>query len=109
MISKFFIDRPVAAWVIALMIMIAGAICLPRMKIARLPEIAPPSVSVSCTYSGASAETVENSVAQVIEQEMTGLDGLLYFSTTSTVRLGCVFPLIPASTSMSPRCRYKTA
>lgn len=84
MISKFFIDRPVAAWVIALMIMIAGAICLPRMKIARLPEIAPPSVSVSCTYSGASAETVENSVAQVIEQEMTGLDGLLYFSTTST-------------------------
>lgn len=84
MISKFFIDRPVAAWVIALMIMIAGAICLPRMKIARLPEIAPPSVSVSCTYSGASAQTVENSVAQVIEQEMTGLDGLLYFSTTST-------------------------
>lgn len=84
MISKFFIDRPVAAWVIALMIMIAGAICLPRMKIARLPEIAPPSVSVSCSYSGASAQTVENSVAQIIEQEMTGLDGLLYFSTTST-------------------------
>lgn len=83
MISKFFIDRPVAAWVVALMIMIAGLICLPRMKIARFPEIAPPSVSVSTTYSGASAQTVENSVAQVIEQEMTGIDGLLYFSTTS--------------------------
>lgn len=84
MISKFFIDRPVFAWVIALMIMIAGLICLPRMKIARFPEIAPPTISVSTTYSGASAQTVENSVAQIIEQEMTGLDGLLYFSTTST-------------------------
>ena len=84
MISKFFIDRPVAAWVIALMIMIAGVICLPQMKIARFPEIAPPTISVSTTYSGASAQTVENTVAQIIEQEMTGLDGLLYFSTTST-------------------------
>lgn len=84
MLSKFFIDRPVAAWVVALMIMIAGAICLPRMKIARYPEIAPPSISVSTTYSGASAQTVENSVAQVIEQEMTGIDGLLYFNTSAT-------------------------
>lgn len=84
MISKFFIDRPVAAWVIALMIIIAGLFCLPKMKISRFPEIAPPTISVSTTYSGASAQTVENSVAQVIEQEMTGLDGLLYFSTTST-------------------------
>ena len=84
MISKFFIDRPVAAWVVALMIMIAGLICLPQMKIARFPEIAPPSISISANYSGASAQTVENSVAQIIEQEMTGLDGLLYFSTTST-------------------------
>ncbi|MBU3844579.1 MAG: efflux RND transporter permease subunit [Candidatus Anaerobiospirillum pullicola] len=84
MISKFFIDRPVAAWVIAIMIIIAGAICLPRMKIARFPEVAPPSISISTNYSGASAQTVENSVAQIIEQEMTGLDGLLYFSTTST-------------------------
>lgn len=83
MLSKFFIDRPVAAWVVALMIMIAGLICLPQMKIARFPEIAPPSISVSTTYSGASAQTVENSVAQVIEQEMTGIDGLMYFSTTS--------------------------
>ena len=84
MISKFFIDRPVAAWVVALMILIAGLICLPKMKIARFPEVAPPSISVSATYSGASAQTAENSIAQIIEQEMTGLDGLLYFSTTTT-------------------------
>lgn len=84
MISKFFIDRPVAAWVIAIMIVIAGCLCLPRMKIARFPEIAPPTISVSTSYSGASAQTVENSVAQVIEQEMTGLDGLIYFSTSTT-------------------------
>lgn len=84
MLSKFFIDRPVAAWVVALMILIAGMICLPKMKIARFPEVAPPSISVSATYSGASAETAENSIAQIIEQEMTGLDGLLYFSTTTT-------------------------
>ena len=84
MISKFFIDRPVAAWVIAIMIMIVGMICLPSMKIARFPEIAPPTISVSTSYSGASAQTVENSVAQIIEQEMTGLDGLIYFSTTTT-------------------------
>lgn len=84
MISKFFIDRPVAAWVIAIMIVIAGMICLPSMKIAQFPEIAPPTISVSTSYSGASAQTVENSVAQIIEQEMTGLDGLIYFSTTTT-------------------------
>lgn len=84
MISKFFIDRPVAAWVVALMILIAGLICLPRMKIARFPEVAPPSIVVGATYSGASAQTAENTIAQIIEQNMTGLDGLLYFSTTTT-------------------------
>ena len=84
MISKFFIDRPVSAWVIALLIMILGVICLPSMKIARFPEIAPPTISVSTSYSGASAQTVENSVAQIIEQEMTGLDDLIYFSNTTT-------------------------
>lgn len=84
MISKFFIDRPVAAWVVALMILIAGLICLPRMKIARFPEIAPPSIVVGASYSGASAQTAENTIAQIIEQNMTGIDGLLYFSTTTT-------------------------
>lgn len=83
MISKFFIDRPVLSWVIALLTLLLGLICLPNMEIARYPNIAPPSVRVTFTYSGASAETMENTVAQVVEQQMTGLDHLLYFSSSA--------------------------
>ena len=81
--ARFFIDRPVFAWVIALGIMLVGAICLRGLPIAQYPNIAPPSVQISLTYPGASAETVQNTVVQVIEQQMTGLDGLLYFSSDS--------------------------
>ncbi|SHK06830.1 multidrug efflux pump [Roseomonas rosea] len=81
--ARFFIDRPVFAWVIALGIMLIGGICLRGMPIAQYPNIAPPAIQISLTYSGASAETVQNTVVQVIEQQMTGLDGLLYFSSDS--------------------------
>lgn len=84
MISKFFIDRPVLAWVIAILALLFGSITLPNMEISRFPNIAPPSVRISLSYPGATPQTLENSVAQVIEQQMTGLDGLLYFSTRST-------------------------
>ncbi len=81
--ARFFIDRPVFAWVIAIIIMLAGLLSVTQLPISRYPDIAPPSVTVNATYPGASAQAVENSVTQVIEQAMTGLDGLDYMSATS--------------------------
>lgn len=81
--ARFFIDRPIFAWVIAILIMVAGAISITRLPISRYPTIAPPSVTINAVYPGASAKAVEDSVTQVIEQAMTGLDGMLYMSATS--------------------------
>ena len=81
--ARFFIDRPIFAWVIAILIMVAGAISMTRLPISRYPTIAPPSVTISANYPGASARAVEDAVTQVIEQAMTGLDGLLYIASTS--------------------------
>jgi multidrug efflux pump len=83
MLSHFFIDRPIFAWVVALIIMLVGGISITRLPIARYPVIAPPSVNISASYPGASAQTVEDSVTQIIEQNMTALDGLLYMDSTS--------------------------
>jgi multidrug efflux pump len=83
MLSRFFIDRPIFAWVIAIVIMLAGALAIRSLPIAQYPEIALPQVSVTANYPGASAKTVEDSVTQVIEQKMKGLDGLDYMSSTS--------------------------
>jgi HAE1 family hydrophobic/amphiphilic exporter-1/multidrug efflux pump len=82
--ASFFIDRPVFAWVIAILIMGIGALSILQLPVAQYPQIAPPAVTVNATYPGASAETVENTVTQVIEQQMTGLDGLRYLSSSST-------------------------
>ncbi|MFM0288273.1 efflux RND transporter permease subunit [Paraburkholderia megapolitana] len=81
--AKFFIDRPIFAWVIAIILMLAGIASIFTLPIAQYPTIAPPSVQISATYPGASAKTVENTVTQVIEQQMSGLDHLLYLSSTS--------------------------
>ncbi|MCF8466561.1 MAG: efflux RND transporter permease subunit [Sneathiella sp.] len=81
--ATFFIDRPVFAWVIALVIMLAGGISVLQLPIEQYPSIAPPSVKVTAVYPGASAQTVENTVTQNIEQEMNGLDNLRYMSSTS--------------------------
>jgi multidrug efflux pump subunit AcrB len=83
MLSKFFLDRPVFAWVIAIIIMLAGALAIYSLPISQYPPIAPPSIYIQTFYPGASAETVENSVTQIIEQKMTGLDKMLYLSATS--------------------------
>ncbi|MBC08267.1 efflux RND transporter permease subunit [Thalassospira sp.] len=82
--AKFFIDRPVFAWVVALVIMLAGGLSLWQLPVEQYPSIAPPSVEISATYPGASAQTVENTVTQVIEQQMNGLDYLRYMSSTSS-------------------------
>ena len=81
--AHFFIERPVFAWVIAILIMVAGALSITRLGIERYPSIAPPQIQVSANYPGASANVVEDSVTQIIEQSMKGLDGLLYLSATS--------------------------
>ncbi len=81
--SKFFIDRPIFAWVIAIIIMLAGALSILNLPVAQYPSIAPPAVTVSATYPGADAKTVQDTVTQVIEQNMNGIDGLLYMSSTS--------------------------
>src|SRR5512136_2424105 len=83
MLSRFFLDRPVFAWVIAIIMMLAGALAIHNLPISQYPPIAPPSISISGFYPGASAETVENSVTQIIEQKMTGLDRMIYMSATS--------------------------
>ncbi|WP_349918617.1 efflux RND transporter permease subunit [Aeromonas veronii] len=81
--ARFFIDRPIFAWVIALVIMLAGVMAIIGLPVAQYPTIAPPAVGISASYPGASAKTVEDSVTQIIEQNMTGLDHLLYMSAQS--------------------------
>ncbi|SFR78831.1 multidrug efflux RND transporter permease subunit [Sphingomonas jatrophae] len=84
--SRIFIDRPIFAWVLAIIVMLAGVGAIQALPIAQYPDVAPPQVSVRATYPGASAETIQNSVTQVIEQSLTGIDGLIYFSSSSSSR-----------------------
>lgn len=86
MFSKFFVYRPVFAWVIAILIMLGGVLGIKLLPIAQYPDVAPPTIKVSANYPGASAETLENSVTQILEQQLTGLDGLLYFTSSSSSR-----------------------
>lgn len=83
MLSRFFLKRPVFAWVIAIILMVAGLLAIHFLPISQYPPIAPPSIAIQSFYPGASAETVENSVTQIIEQKMTGFDKMLYLSATS--------------------------
>jgi HAE1 family hydrophobic/amphiphilic exporter-1 len=83
MLSKFFLDRPVFAWVIAIVLMAAGGLAIYNLPISQYPPIAPPTIAIDSFYPGASAETVENSLTQIIEQKMTGFDNMLYLSATS--------------------------
>ncbi|ABS24782.1 efflux RND transporter permease subunit [Anaeromyxobacter sp. Fw109-5] len=81
--AQFFIDRPIFAWVVAIIVMLAGALSILTLPVSQYPAIAPPTVSVIASYPGASAKTLEDTVTQVIEQRMTGLDGLRYMSSSS--------------------------
>ncbi|MBB5984379.1 multidrug efflux RND transporter permease subunit [Sphingobium lignivorans] len=86
MLSRIFIDRPILAWVLATIVMLSGIGAIYSLPIAQYPDIAPPQVSISANYPGASAEAVQNSVTQVIEQSLNGIDGLLYFTSSSDAR-----------------------
>ena len=83
MLSRFFLERPVFAWVIAIILMVAGGLAIYQLPVSQYPPIAPPSIAIMASYPGASAETVENSVTQIIEQKMTGFDKMLYLSASS--------------------------
>jgi hydrophobe/amphiphile efflux-1 (HAE1) family protein len=82
-VANFFIDRPIFAWVIAIVVMLAGGLAVVTLPVAQYPSIAPPAISITVNYPGASAETVQDTVTQVIEQQMSGLDHLLYFTSES--------------------------
>ena len=82
-LSRYFVDRPIFAWVLSIIVMMAGIAGILSLPVAQYPDVAPPSVTISATYPGASAQTLENSVTQVIEQQLTGIDNLLYFSSSS--------------------------
>ena len=86
MLSRVFIDRPIFAWVLAIIVMLAGIGAIMGLPIAQYPDVAPPQVSIRATFPGASAQTLQNSVTQVIEQQLTGIDGLLYFQSSSSSR-----------------------
>jgi multidrug efflux pump len=83
-VSRLFIERPILAWVLAIIVMLAGIGGISRLPIEQYRDIAPTTVNIRASYPGASAETVENSVTQILEQQLTGLDGLLYFSSQSS-------------------------
>lgn len=84
MLSRIFIARPIFAWVISIVIMLAGVVGIATLPVEQYPDIAPPSINIRASYPGASAETLESSVTQLIEQQLTGIDGLIYFSSNSS-------------------------
>lgn len=94
--ANFFINRPVFAWVISIIIMLAGLFALTKLPISQYPKLSPPTISISASYPGADAQTLENSVTQIIEQSLTGLDGMMYFSSSSSngsVRINVTFDI----------------
>ena len=109
MLSKFFIERPIFAGVLAIMVMALGIFSVLNLPVERYPDIAPPRITVSATYTGASAETVEESVTQVLEQQIKGLDHLLYFSSSSDssdeVESALALKMVP--TPIPHKSRYK--
>ena len=82
--ARFFIDRPIFAWVIAIIIMLAGLLAIRSLPISQFPAIAPPSISITANYPGADAQTLERTTTQIIEQQLKGIDNLRYFSSTSS-------------------------
>ena len=82
--SRFFIDHPVFAWVVAIVIMLLGGLSILQMPVEQYPNVAPPKINIAATYPGASAETLQDSVIQIIEQKMTGLDHLRYIESSGS-------------------------
>src|SRR6478736_3710994 len=86
--ARFFIERPIFAWVIALFILVIGGVAITQLPIAQYPPVAPPAIVISATYPGASAQTLEDSVISIIEQEMNGSPGLIYMESVAQANGG---------------------
>lgn len=109
--ARFFIDRPIFAWVLAIIVMLAGILSIATLPIAQYPSIAPPAVAITANYPGASAQTLEDTVTQVIEQKMKGLDHLSYMASTSESS-GAVTITLTFDNGTDPtprRCRCRTS
>ena len=111
MLSRFFLDRPVFAWVIAIAMMLGGALAIYNLPISQYPPIAPPSIGIRAFYPGASAKTVEDSVVQIIEQKMTGLDRMLYMYSTadSSGSAQITLTFAPGTAGAPPNCPAETS
>ena len=81
--AQFFINRPIFAWVVSILIMVLGSLAITQLPVAQYPSVAPPSISVTANYAGASAETLQETVTSVSEQQLNGIDNLLYMSSSS--------------------------
>ena len=105
--SKFFIHRPIFAWVIAIFVIIAGVISITRLPVAQFPSVAPPTINVTATYPGATSQTMTDSVLQLIEREINGAQGLMYMEASAPA--GGQGTLTPAPTPIWRRWTCKTA
>ena len=115
MLSRFFIDRPIFAWVIAIIIMIAGAVSVVNLPVRQYPAIAPPSVGINVNYPGASAQTVQDTVIQVIEQALNGIDNLTYMTSeansdgSATITLTFAQGTVPDTAQVQVQNKLQTA
>ena len=100
MLAKFFIDRPIFAWVIAIVITLAGALALRKMPVAQYPQVAQPAIAFNISYPGASAEVIEQTVTALIEQEMNGIEHLLYMESASELGGGTLTLTFEAGTNI---------
>ncbi len=109
--ANFFIDRPIFAWVLAILLCLTGTLAIFSLPVEQYPDLAPPNVRVTANYPGASAQTLENTVTQVIEQNMTGLDNLMYMSSQSsgTGQASVTLSLMQAPIRTKPCSKYKTS
>lgn len=109
--ANFFIDRPIFAWVLAILLCLTGTLAILSLPVEQYPELAPPNVRITANYPGASAQTLENTVTQVIEQNMTGLDNLMYMSSQSsgTGQATVTLSFTAGTDPMKPSSRCRTS
>ncbi len=100
MLAKFFIDRPIFAWVIALIILLGGMLALRSLPVSSYPAVAPPALAISVSYPGASAQVVEETVVSMIEQEMNGIENLIYMESASEQGTGSITLTFAAGTNL---------